>query len=358
MEQSIFPLKTTLKRSGLKSNNVFYSRDSFLFLYLNTKEMKIQKALFIENEFFSSMSDTEIGRIHRRLQEMGVECKVIDQASKHKKEVFEGALWADSILFASTFLYSDEVKGVGDLLIKIPQSKKIYGYCMSGNPLVYEVENLWSLKELSDMSHHNLFEISHSHFDEDFGDDYPWAKKIDLKCYADQWKQQEEERIKKNQGFPKTGRLVKIGKIQAQGVQWSKLEEGMIIPELDCTEIDPNPKRGIWVMGFDEPVKLLNSDGYEEWEYAEVKAMCLAREFFARGNALDKKELIQAVAEWINGGGIASMDGSELWEWCDNLCSTIGVERRGNRSYFERRLKEYGKKYTYFREVAKGRAII
>jgi len=315
--------------------------------------MKIQKALFIENEFFSSMADTEIGRLHRRLEESGVECRVIDQASKHKKEVFEGALWADSILFASTFLYSDEVKGVGDLLIKIPQPKNIYGYCMSGKPLIYEVESLWSLKELSDMSHHRLFEISHSHFDEDLGENYQWAKEIDLKAYSKAWKKEEEERVKKNQGFPKTGRSVRIMKIEAQGSQWSNLKEGMVVPELDCSEIDPNPKRGIWVMGKDEPVKLLNSDGYQEWQYEDLTAYGLAREFFARGNALDKTDLIQVVGGWINGGSIGMMNGPDLWEWCDTLCSTIGVERRGNRSYFEKRLQEYGKKYTYFREIAR-----
>ena len=299
------------------------------------------------------MADTEIGRLHRRLEESGVECRVIDQASKHKKEVFEGALWADSILFASTFLYSDEVKGVGDLLIKIPQPKNIYGYCMSGKPLIYEVESLWSLKELSDMSHHRLFEISHSHFDEDLGENYQWAKEIDLKAYSKAWKKEEEERVKKNQGFPKTGRSVRIMKIEAQGSQWSNLKEGMVVPELDCSEIDPNPKRGIWVMGKDEPVKLLNSDGYQEWQYEDLTAYGLAREFFARGNALDKTDLIQVVGGWINGGSIGMMNGPDLWEWCDTLCSTIGVERRGNRSYFEKRLQEYGKKYTYFREIAR-----
>jgi hypothetical protein len=314
--------------------------------------MKIEKALFIENEFFEAMKDTEIGRIHRELQKSGVECKVIDQASKHKKEVYEGALWADSIFFASTFLYSDGVKGVGDLLIKVPQSKNIYGYCMSGNSLVYEVENLWNLKELSAMSHHRLFEIKHSFFEDDLGDDYPWAKEIDLNVYVEQLKAEEEERIKKNQGFRKTGRRVRIGKIQAQGSQWSKLEEGMVVDELDCFEIDPNPKRGIWVMGLDEPVKLLNSDGYEEWRYEDLKAHSLAIEFFARGNALDKTHLISIVGDWINEGNIAGLDGGELWEWCDQLCETIGVERRGNRSYFERRLQEYAKKYTYFREIA------
>lgn len=316
--------------------------------------MEISRALFIENEFFDSMRGTQIYRIYRRLNEdLGVECRVIDRASQNKKEVYESALWADSIFFASTFLYSDEVKGVGDLLLKIPQSKNIYGYCTSGNPLQYEIEDIWSLKELSDMSHHNLFEITRDHLEGNILEDTSWAKEIDLKAYVEAWKEEEEERVKKNQGFPKTGRSVRIMKIEAQGSQWSLLKEGMVVPELDCSEIDPNPKRGIWVMGKDEPVKLLNSDGYQEWQYEDLTAHGLAREFFARGNALDKTDLIRAVEGWINGGSIGLMDGGKLWEWCDTLCSTIGVERRGNRSYFEKRLQEYGKKYTYFREIAR-----
>ena len=98
-------------------------------------------------------------------------------------------------------------------------------------------------------------------------------------------------------------------------------------------------------MGLDEPVKLLNSEGYEEWKYAELKADNLAREFFSRGNALDKEKSIQLISDWICYGNLANMDSTELWDWCDELCNTIDVERRGNRSYFEQRLKEYAKKY-------------
>lgn len=314
--------------------------------------MTIKKALFIENEFFSSMEHTEIYSIHKRLVESGVECRVIDQASKHKQQVAEGAVWADSIFFASTFLYSDEVKGVGDLMINIKEPKQIHGYCMSGRPLIYEIEELWSLEELSKMAHHTLFEIQHSHF-EDFVDEYPWRKQIDLTRYVEEWQKEEAERIAKNHGFAKTGRTVRILNVQAQGKQWSNLKAGMVVAELDCAEIDPNPARGIWVMGLDEPVKLLNSDGYNEWQYSELHAGWLAREFFARGNALDKHDLIRTVGQFINGASIGLMKGGELWDWCDQLCSTIGVERRGNRSYFEKRLTEYGKKYTYFREIAR-----
>lgn len=311
--------------------------------------MNIKRALFVENEFFEAMKHTAIGRLHRRLTESGVECRVIDHASKHKKEVFEGAMWADSVFFASTFLYENEVKGVGDLLIKIPDSKSIFGYCMSGHPLIHEIEGIWDLKELSDMSHHKLFEIIHSHFDEDLGEDYPWAKEIDLKFYADKWKEQEEERIKKNQGFPKTGRKVLIKTIQAQGIQWSTLKYGDIVDELNCKEIDPNPNRGVWVMGFDEPVKLLNSDGYEEWEYADLKARALALEFFSRGGALEDTERIDLLTSWIRECSGRATE-ADIHEWSTHACDLIGIERRGNRNYIQNRLREYKAKHVYFKE--------
>jgi len=308
----------------------------------------MKKVLFIENGHFDDMKGTIIDRVYERLVEAEIEVKIINYASNHKQEVLEGVMWCDSIYFASTFLYEDQIKGLGDLFIKIAIPKSIYGYSMSGYPFSYHLENIWDLEELSKMSQHKVFEIE--------GIDYSSEtegviyKNINMLSFKEKWDKQEVERIKKNQGFKKTGRTVLIGKIRAVGKQWSTLKEGDIVNELDCSEIDPNPKRGIWVMGFDEPVKLLNSDGYEEWKYAELKADCLAREFFARGNALDKHDLIATISDWICYAGIASLNSSELWEWCDNLCGTIGVERRINRSYFEKRLKEYAKKHTYFLE--------
>lgn len=75
----------------------------------------------------------------------------------------------------------------------------------------------------------------------------------------------------KNKSFKKTGYKIKIKNIIAQGAQWSTLKEGDIVDELECSEIDPNPSRGVWVMGKDEPVKLLNDSGYDEFEYSENK---------------------------------------------------------------------------------------
>ncbi len=308
----------------------------------------MKKILFIENGSFNEMKGTIIGRIHNGFVAQEFEVKIVEFASNNKQQVYEGAIWCDEIYFGSTFIYPEQIKPIGDLLIKIPNTKTIYGWCIGNfRSLQYELEQIWSLEELSNMSHHKVFEID--------GIDYENNRKLicnEIKMidYKNQWDEEERIRIEKNKSFKKTGRLVLIGKVNAVGQQWSNLKEGDIVDELDCSEIDPNPKIGIWVMGLDEPVKLLNSDGYEEWKYAELKADCLAREFFARGNALDKNDLINVVSDWICYGGLANMSASELWNWCDKLCTDIGLERRHNRSYFDERLKEYAKKHTYFLE--------
>jgi hypothetical protein len=41
----------------------------------------------------------------------------------------------------------------------------------------------------------------------------------------------------------------------------------MIVDELDASEIDPNPKRGIWVWGITEPVKLLQEINANEYRF-------------------------------------------------------------------------------------------
>ena len=307
----------------------------------------VKTALFIENEIFEDMKGHNIYHLYEFLSEMGVDCKVIDRAASHKIEVFTYANKVDLIAFASTFLYANDVKGVGDLLKMVKEPKLIFGQSISSGSIVSNIESIWSLEELVQLSHHRLFEITSSpKYFEDIPD---WLTEIDMTVYQKEVDRLEKERIERNKGFQKTGRTVKIKKINAVGSEWSDLKEGDIVDELNCLSIDPNPSRGVWVMGKTEPVKLLNDSGYEEWEYAELNATGLAREFFSRGSSLDKTDLLNLVADWIKNVS-GRLNETDLWVWCDNLCNTVGVERRGNRSYFDRRLKEYRGKYTYFKE--------
>jgi hypothetical protein len=309
------------------------------------EEMDLKRCLFIENGRFTSEEASCIYGIFIGLEEAGVQCRVVERAYQNKKDVFEGIKWCDSIFFSSTFLHQDQIRGLGDLIRSIREPKKIFGKVTGGefSSLSYEMESIWEISELAEFAHHEVYEI------EKVRGAGISLDKVNVDIYASMFKELEKERAEKNKGFKRTGRIVRIKNLQSVGKQWSNLKQDSVAYELDCTSIDPNPSRGTWVMGLDEPVKLLNDSNYEEWEYDDLKASCLAREFFSRGSKLDQTELIEIVAEWIKHVSV-KVDETELWDWCNNLCETVGVERRGNRSYFEKRLNEYRKKHTYFKE--------
>lgn len=311
----------------------------------------LNHVLFLENEFWRD--DQLINELYEWFVENNITCTIIDRASHRKDEIRTLLPQIDCIAFQSTFLYEDEVKGVGDLLKNMPKPLTVFGLPTGDEGLEYFIERIWNVSELAQMSHHNVYELEHILFRkfDDF-DDFTWCRKVDMSAYKKEWERLEHERVTKNKNMPKTGNKVLIKKIQAFGKQWSNLKEGDVVDELDCSSIDTNPTRGIWVMGLDEPVKLLNSDGYEEWEFKDPSYKALTREFFARGNRADANDsLFWAMAEWIRkcSSELKTSD-SELWEWCDDICTSVGVERRGNRRYFERRLKEYRSKHTYFCE--------
>jgi hypothetical protein len=309
---------------------------------------KIKKALFLENEFFDTMKGFYIYDVYEYLTHKGVNCVVIDQASGNKEQVGKEAIDSDAIFFASTFLYESEVKSVGNLLKALP-SKLIYGQSIGSGSLQSNIEKLWELDEILAFSHHRIFEITENIKFTEEGETF--GEEISMSEYHEEKEKLEKERIERNQGFRKTGRMVRIKEIKASGPQWGNLKEGDVVQELDCSSIDPNPKRGVWVMGVDEPVKLLNDSGYEEWEYSGFTSGELAREFFSRGSMLHQTELMGLVQQWIrNCSGSMKLSDAELWEWCDNLCNTLNLERRGNRRYFERRLQEHRKNYVYFKE--------
>ena len=241
------------------------------------------------------------------------------------------------MLFASTFLYQNDVKGLGDLLMKIPVTKNVIGYPVSNKSLQQHIEDTWELSELAKMSHHKVFELVLFHEDLlEHNDNL--IEEIDMVHYKTKWDKQEEERIYKNHNMPKTGRKIRIGKLEAFGEQWSQLKEGDVVDELDCSSIDPNPARGSWVMGKDEPVKLLNDGGYEEYQYEDITAKALTLEFFSRGSAKNKTDLMETLELWIYKSVGCQLSDADLWGWCDNICNMVGVERRGNRRYFEKRL--------------------
>lgn len=308
-----------------------------------------KKVLILENEDWKDDEETAFHYFYRKLKKSGVEFKIIDHAaSKKKEDIVSAMLWCEALLFSSTFIYRYEVKGLGDLLMNIPIPKTVIGYVMgSRGDLEFYLTDIWELKELAKMSHHKVFELVNTH--PQLGEP---LSEIDMVKFKTKFDEEEAERIHRNHNMPKTGRKVLIKKIQAFGKQWSLLKEGDIVDELDCSSIDESPERGVWVMGLDEPVKLLNDDNYEEYEYDTLSSEALTLEFFSRGRAKNRKSQMETIHTWIHNCVGCQLDDSELWLKCDSICTLVGVERRGNRTYFERRLKEYREKYHYFKESA------
>jgi len=308
--------------------------------------------LFLENEYWNNQ--VMVNHLHDHLVSVGIKCTVIDRASHRKDEIIAALPTIDAVCFESTFLYENDVKGVGDLLKQCPKPLLVFGGVIGGSikSLAGYLERIWEVKELAEMSHHRVFELEYNQYTlEDGGE---WYTEIDMLQYKQEW-----ERITKNKNMPKTGNKVLIKELQNRTGVWANLKQGDIVDELDCSSIDENPHRGIWVMGVDEPVKLLNADRYEEWEYHEPNYLALTKEFWARGNRANAGEtelygnLFDLMVEWIrNCSSKLRTTDQELWEWCDTICNSVGVERRGNRRYFERRLKEYRERFHFFREPA------
>ena len=313
---------------------------------MNIEEIKkIKKALFIENESWSSMEHQTVYLLKNRLTDLGIECIVIDHASEKQKEVFTESLNADAIFFSSTFLYPADVRGLGNLIKNIKEPKLIFGHSMDSGSVQVNIEKIWNVYELLEFSHHKIFEINNTILSND-----DWCKPIDMDVYRKEVEKLEEERIKRNNGYRRISVNVLIKKIQAVGPEWSLLKEGSVVQELDCSSIDTDKKRGIWVMGKTEPVKLLNSDGYDEWEYKNPSCYQLAKEFFKKAAKYgEDPDIVRIVGSYIGKcTGKHRMSEAELWIACDDLCKTTGLERRGNREYFERRIKEHRERFWYF----------
>ena len=315
---------------------------------MNVSEFK--KVVFIENEDWESMKHTPIQNIYEDLTSQGVECVIIERASGKKAEVFEAVNKSDAIFFASTFLYKEEVKGVGDLLKAVKEPKMIFGWPMnSSKDLAASIESIWDVYEMVQFSHHRIFEILHRRIDENDN----WYRELDMTLYGKEVAALEEERIKRNAGFKRLKTKVLIKKIQACGPEWSLLKEGDIVDELDCSEIDDCPQRGIWVMGKTEPVKLLNDSGYDEWEYVNPNCYDLANEFFSRGSVNDEnhRDLKKLIGDYIGKRtGKLRMNESELRDVCDQSRKNEEVEHGGNRQFLQRRVNEHREKSIKFKD--------
>lgn len=301
------------------------------------------RVLVLENE---TIGETDrVNRFIEMFKEEGHSIVIIEHAHIQPKEVLlEAIMSADKLLFQTTWLRTDELYPFGKLLA-VANPMEIYAISLDDKSLEYNIEETFGLDILCKLGKHKLFDVERRSS----------MREVNLKIYKERVDKEEEERQTIYKGLNKTGHKILIKKIQAFGGAWSNLKEGDIVEEIDNSAHDPNPKRGVWVMGNGEPVKLLNSDGYDEFEFAEDKCKSLVRDFYARGNRLDDKDGMEIMADYINSALRSQINKKEttLWEFCDDICNMVGVERRGNRHYFNARLEKYLDKHQYFCELNK-----
>ena len=324
-----------------------------------TFNVPFKKILVIENEDWEQNKGNKIWRFIKQANRDGAEVRIIERADsgapyygnlngtidyddkRRSADLMKDLNWCDVMAFQTTFWYGGSVHDLGMLLAKIKQPKIVIG---SGDNLIGNIEKLFSLKELTQLSHHSLFELCDGVFED-------WLEKpIDLKPYKVEYDKQEKERITKLHGMPKTGRMVRILTVPYAKGAIGYLKEGMELPELDCSTIDPNPTRGVWVMGNNTPVKLINDTGYNEFEFAELTFEGLTIEFFSMGCNLIKKDIMDTVALWIRSVAPTLKTDAQFLQWSGELCSITGTPRRMYQSIIFNRLKAYAAAHSYFKE--------
>jgi hypothetical protein len=308
----------------------------------------MSKVLVLENEWLHKEDLVNI--LIQDFKEQGHEIIIIENAVRQDRdEVIKAMASADILVFQTTWLRTHEVEPLGKLLVAM-KPMEIYAISLCSHSIYHNLENTFDVETLAKLSKHKLFDVQQAHRSLR---DENWAVEVDLKRYQKQLDDAEAKRQKLYKGLKPTGFKIRIKKLQAFGNAWANLKEGDIVDALDYSKHDPNKGRGVWVMGNGEPVKLLNSDGYDEFEYADNKCFALATDFYTRGNKADKASGIRLLAQYINGYLSRDIENGEktLWDFCDEVCNLVGVERRGNRHYFETRLSAYLKDHKYFCEI-------
>lgn len=251
--------------------------------------------------------------------------------TQKKKNVIEALKACDVIMFETTWLHINDMYPFFKILAELPK-KIIYIHSLS-NPVLYHLKESFSRDELISIDRHEIYEVS-SWYDNK-------TKLIDLSIF----RKEKETEQKKFQGLSKTGFKIRIGKVLAQGPAFSTLKEGEVVDELDCSHMDERPGWGVWVMGNKEPVKLINSDDYEEFYFEDLKAEAIIREIASKSSLKNPLESVPLLTRYLNR---LPLEDSHFG--VQYILDFYKVPRRKWRSHYEQRFIEYRNKYKHFFE--------
>lgn len=178
---------------------------------------------------------------------------------RHKSELAELIQWCTMIFADTTLTEWGQNSQMIEMLSNTKQPKKV---CLVHYELKKALDQFMENKDYWSIKQHSIFEVERGPWD-DFKM-YP----INIDTETSEYQQfiDNEKAIRDNIKNKPTGQKVKILDIVAFNPQFNSLKKGMVVDVIDASEIDENPKRGLWVWGVSEPVKLLREPNAMEYE--------------------------------------------------------------------------------------------
>lgn len=237
------------------------------------------------------------------------------------------------------------------LLTKIKETKNIY-IALLGSSLQNWFEEL-DPSELYDIKQHNIYEL---------GYDGTTTKLSFAHITMPILRQLVTERIYKREGLNRlTGDKVRVLGCNAVGEAFEGLKIGEIVPVVDMSELDPNSKRGVWIMGNGEPIKLVNDCGLQEYELVNPTVLDVVEEIFKLvGGIINGKEVVkdeygddtvQLASVSIDSltaievkGYVSLIEDEEMsaMDKANMICEELNIPKRGNRQNIYNLINKFG----------------
>jgi len=285
----------------------------------------MRKLLILENDFIDFKNNhTYVGSfMNDWKKQFNGEVIVFDNLRHRSTEsIYLAFKETDDIAVQTAFVNgSDEqLISFANLLANIPESKNIY---IGNYDLKRQLENHLTDNQIYRIRHHNIYNMS---FEVEFSnnDKIDFSKiinTVDVSIKIEtEYKESAKQRL--------TGLKVKVLGCSAKGKAFENLPIGEVVDTLDMSETDPNPNRGVWIQGNGEPIKLVNDSGLDEYEIfkdsvSNENKLEAVLSSVSYSSPISNKDLIYIQhiinnpKEYLNAG--------------NEICDTLGIERRGNR---------------------------
>lgn len=258
------------------------------------------------------------------------------------KNLFHDLNWCDMIVVETTLINKYQVDDMVALMSKIKEPKQILFTWKT------TVEDLFDyLKDEDDIitiDHHNIGYYGLTDNEgklesaiinsEDFRQNAKLVRvKIAREAEIKRLKDEADKKYRDEAVNRLTGQKIRINRILSTNAAFKTLVPNTIVDVVDMSEQDPNPKRGIWVWGDGEPVKLVNDEGYYEYTLITTDVREIAGEVLKMvGNHKPTNNEILAVIGFISEAKTTSDLHWALTEWLDDN----GYPRRGLRTPIEK----------------------